>query len=143
LRLIGQLVFTFPLMRTNRSLAGRANLSIGGLTFGLGDADTLMFGTLEAAIQYNNGAFNGFFYISDFMFQGNPYELSLEGGTLAIYPIVNGFPGFNSLVNGTLNIGNGNLSDVSVFTPPVPEPATGGLRSWVAIHRRQGFANSV
>jgi hypothetical protein len=90
-----------------------------------------MFGTQEAAIQYNHGAFNGFFYISDFMFQGNPYELSLQGGTLAIYPIVGGFPQLGSRkVGGNLNTGNGNLSGISVFTPaaaPVPEPATGGL----------------
>ena len=68
------------------------DLSLGGLTFGLGDADTPMFGIQEAAIQYNNGAFNGFFYISNFMFQGNPYELSLQGRTLAIYPIVGASP---------------------------------------------------
>jgi hypothetical protein len=119
-------------------------LSLGGLTFGLNDADTPMFGTQEAAIQYNNGAFNGFFYISDFMFQGNPFELSLQGGTIAIYPIVSGFPGFSSLVNGTLNIGKGNLSDISVFTPPVPEPATGGLLgisllSLVLVARKYGY----
>lgn len=101
------------------------DLSLGGLTFGLGDADTPMFGIQEAAIQYNNGAFNGFFYISNFMFQGNPYELSLQGRTLAIYPIVGGVPQLSSRkVGGTLNTG---LSDISVFTPvstPVPEPAT-------------------
>jgi hypothetical protein len=104
-------------------------ISLGGLSFGLGDADTPMFGTQEAAIQYNNGAFNGFFYISDFMFAGNPYELSIQGGTIAIYPIVGGLPGFNSLVNGTLNIGTGNLNGIMVYIPaqpppPVPEPAT-------------------
>ena len=104
-------------------------ISLGGLSFGLGDAVTPMLSTQEAAIQYNNGAFNGFFYNSDFMFGGNPYELSLQGGTIAIYPIVGGFPGFNGLVNGTLNIGNGNLSDIMSYTPtemppPVPEPAT-------------------
>jgi hypothetical protein len=66
-----------------------------------------MFGTQEAAIQYNNGAFNGFFYISDFMFEGNPYELPLQGGTIAIYPIV---------VKGTLDIGNENLSDIMSYT---------------------------
>lgn len=103
------------------------NLSLGGLTFGLSDAVTPLSRPQEAAIQYNNGAFNRFFYNSDFMFQGNPYELSLQGVTIAIFPIVNGFPGFNRLVNETLNIGNGNLSGISVFTPaptPVPEPAT-------------------
>lgn len=121
------------------------DLSVGGLTFGLGDADTPMFGIQEAAIQYHNGAFNGFFYISDFMFQGNPYELSLQGGTLAIYPIVGGFPQLSSRkVGGTLNIGNGNLSDVAVFTPPVPEPATGGLLgislfALVLVARKYGY----
>jgi hypothetical protein len=123
------------------------DLSVGGLTFGLGDADTPLYGTQEAAIQYNNGVFNGFFYISDFMFQGNPYELSLQGGVLAIYPIVGGFPGFNSLVNGSLNTGNGNLSGISVFTPaaaPVPEPATGGLLgislfALVLVARKYGY----
>jgi hypothetical protein len=104
-------------------------ISLGGLSFGLGDAGTPMFGTQEAAIQYNNGAFNGFFYISDFMFAGNPYELSIQGGTIAIYPIMGGLPGFNSLVNGTLNIGTGNLNGIMVYIPaqpppPVPEPAT-------------------
>jgi hypothetical protein len=109
------------------------SLSIGGLTFDLADAETPMFGTQEAAIQYNNGNFNGFFYISDFLFQGNPYELSLQGGTLAIVPLVGGFPGFNSLVNGHLNIGNNSLADISVFTPtsPIaPTPETSSVALW-------------
>lgn len=102
------------------------NLSVGGLTFTLGDA-LVQFPTQEAAIQYNNGVFNGFFYVSDFTFLGNPYELSLQGSTFTIVPIVNGFPTFTHLVNGHLNIGDANLSDISVFTPtaaPTPEPGT-------------------
>jgi len=105
-------------------------ISLGGLTFSLGDAQTPLFGTQEAAIQYNNGVFNGFFYISDFMFLGNPYELSLQGGVLAIVPIVGGFPQFNHLVNARLNVGDANLSDITVFTPAqaqTPEPSTGAL----------------
>jgi PEP-CTERM motif len=57
---------------------------------------------------------------------------------------VSGFPGFSSLVNVTLNIGQGNLSDISVFTPPVPEPATGGLLgisllALVLVARKYGY----
>jgi hypothetical protein len=35
------------------------------------------FPTQEAAIQYNNGVFNGLF-ISDFTFMGNPYERQIQ-----------------------------------------------------------------
>jgi hypothetical protein len=103
-------------------------LTLGGFSFDLADADPG-----EAAIQYNNGNFNGFFYISDFMYLGSQYELSLQGGTLAIVPFVGGFPGFNSLVNGNVNIGNGNLTGISVFTPssPVsPTPESSSVALW-------------
>jgi hypothetical protein len=100
-------------------------LTLGGLPpFTLGDAVTPQFGTQEAAIQYNNGHFNGLFYISDFTFSGNPYELSIQGGTLSIVPIVDGFPAFSSLVNGSLNFA---LTNQQPFTPgvaAVPEPST-------------------
>jgi len=123
------------------------SLSVGGLTFGLGDAQSPFPGFEEAAIQYNNGHFNGFFYISDFMFQGNPYELSLQGGTLSIVPFVGGFPGFNSLVNGFVNIGDWSLSNITVFTPPAaptPEPGTGALLgisllALVLVARKYGY----
>jgi hypothetical protein len=94
------------------------NLPLGSLPpFTLADAVTPMFGSQEAAIQYNNGAFNGLFYISDFTFNGNPYELQIQGGSLSIVPIVNGFPTFNSLVNGFVQ---GPLFNVQPFTPVAP-----------------------
>ena len=100
-------------------------LTLGGLPpFTLGDAVTPQFGTQEAAIQYNNGNFNGLFYISDFTYLGNPYELSIQGGSLSIVPIVNGFPTFQHLVNGSLNF---SLTNEQAFTPTVaavPEPST-------------------
>jgi hypothetical protein len=99
--------------------------TLGGLpAFTLADAVTPPFGTQEAAIQYNNGNFNGLFYISDFTFDGAPYELSIQGGTLSIVPIVNGNPTFSSLVNGSLNF---SLTNEQPFTPPVavvPGPST-------------------
>jgi hypothetical protein len=101
------------------------NLPLGSLpAFTLGGAQ-VQFGFQEAAIQYNNGNFNGLVYISDFTFQGNPYELQIQGGSLSIVPIVEGFPTFNSLVNGFVNSG---LTNEQPFTPAVagavPEPST-------------------
>lgn len=102
------------------------SLSIGGLTFTLANA-LVQFPTQEAAIQYNNGKFNGFFYISDFTFLGNPYELSLQGGSLSVHALDgSGNPVGNSLVNGYVNIGNSSLSNIAVYTPtsPTPEPSS-------------------
>jgi hypothetical protein len=100
------------------------SLPLGSLpVFTRADAVT-QFGSQEAAIQYNNGAFNGLFYISDFTYQGNPYELQIQGGSLSIVPIVGGVPTFNSLVNGYVDF---SLSNAQPYTPPaptVPEPST-------------------
>lgn len=101
------------------------SLPIGGLTFNLDNA-LVQFPTQYAAIQYNNGNFNGFFYISDFTFLGNPYELSIEGGILAIHLLDGGNPVGSSLVNGYVNIGNTSLTNISPFTPvsATPEPSS-------------------
>ena len=75
-------------------------------------------------MEYNNGNFSGLVYISDFTFQGNPYELQIQGGSLSIVPIVNGVPGFNSLANGFVNF---SLTNEQPYTPAVaavPEPST-------------------
>jgi hypothetical protein len=100
-------------------------LQLGSLpAFTLGDAVT-QFGTQEAAIQYNNGVFAGLFYISDFMYLGNPYELQIQGGSLDIVPIVGGNPTFSSRVNGFVDSGVTNVQSYTVpSTPSVPEPAT-------------------
>jgi hypothetical protein len=100
------------------------NLPLGSLpAFTLANA-VAQFGSQEAAIQYNNGAFNGLFYVSDFTYQGNPYELQIQGGSLSIVPIVGGVPTFNSLVNGYVDF---SLSNAQLYMPPaptVPEPST-------------------
>jgi hypothetical protein len=100
------------------------DLPLGSLPpFTLADAVT-QFGSQEAAIQYNNGAFHGLFYISDFTFNGNPYELQIQGGSLSIVPIINGNPGFNSLVNGFVNFSLVNVQPFTPATPGIPEPST-------------------
>ena len=95
----------------------------GGLVFTLADA---LPGS--GAIQYNNGNFNGFSFVSDFMFQSNPYELTVSGGTFNVVAVVNGYPQFSNFVSGTLNIGNNNLTSTSVYvpgiSPSVPEPSS-------------------
>ncbi len=113
----------------------------GGLVFTLADA---LNG--YAAIQYNNGAFNGFFYVSDFTFLGNPYRFRMEGGTYYIRALVNGAPTTTNLVTGRLNVGNSNLSGVAVYVPgqttEVPEPSSlvffgTGLAACVGAIRRR------
>jgi hypothetical protein len=96
--------------------------NFGSLTFTPTGADLF-------AIQYNNGAFNGFAYIDTFSFQGGTYQLNIQGGTLSVYEVVGGQPTFNSLVNGYINIGNAALTGKTAYTPggatpAVPEPAT-------------------
>ncbi len=81
----------------------------------------------QVAVQYNNGNFNGFFYVSDFMFQGNPYELQVQGGVFNVRALDNqGYPTGSNLVSGALFIGNGSLSNTQVYDPraPIPEPLT-------------------
>jgi hypothetical protein len=115
---------TFPDIASIPS-ATALNLPFGGLpAFTLGDAQ-VQFPTQEAAIQYKDGVFNGLFYISDFTFLGNPYELQIQGTAIDIVPIVGGFPNFSHLVNGHIDLG---LTNEQPFTPgvqgAVPEPST-------------------
>lgn len=101
--------------------ATQFTFNFGPLTFTPTGADLF-------AIQYNNGAFNGFAYVNSFNFQGGTYQLSIQGGTLAVYQIINGQPGFTSLVNGYINIGNNAVTNKTAYTlnatPAVPEPSS-------------------
>ena len=101
------------------------------------------------AVQYNNGAFNGFDYTGDFAYMGGNYELVIAGGTFSIDALVAGVPTGNNLVNGTINIGNANLTDGGAFTPvsnSTPEPSSlvlvgiGFAGAVVAFRRKQARA---
>jgi hypothetical protein len=94
------------------------NLGAPAVTFTLADA---VSGT--GAIQYNNGHFNGFFFLADFTFDGNQYELNVQGGLWNIQQLVNGVPTLNKLVSGYISIGDASLTNVQPFTP-VPLPST-------------------
>jgi hypothetical protein len=101
----------------------------------------------EAAIRYDNGQCNGFFFISDFNFQGNPYELQVQRGVSDIVAIQGGNPTFTDLVSGTLHIGNGNLTGVTVFTPTTPPPTVPGAglgaAAWQRLARRARGSQKV
>ena len=131
------------------------SLTLDGLSFDLGgNIDAL----LPAAIQYNNGQFNGFVYNADFNFQGAFYQFELQGSTFSVFALdgvgdsfdPHGEPTGQRLIGGFINTGNGNLTDQTPFTPVtmpgVPEPATwammligfGGLGAAMRTSRRKG-----
>lgn len=103
------------------------SLQLGSLPLFTLDSAQTQYGMQNAAIQYKDGKFNGLFYIADFNYQGNPYELQIQGGSLSIVPVVNGQPSFSSKVNGYVDLALSNVQSYSVPTSPVaevPEPAT-------------------
>ncbi|AUC94710.1 hypothetical protein CWS35_10885 [Bradyrhizobium sp. SK17] len=79
----------------------------------------------NAAIQYNNGQFNGFSINDEFNFSGNAYLLQVNGGIISV--VLASDPIGHSYVNGYVNIGNGSLTGQTPFVPQVaaiPEPST-------------------
>ena len=100
--------------------------NFGGLTFTAADAVSPM------AIQYNNGKFNGFFYVADFTFNSAQDQLRIQGGSLSVVALDSmGNPTFNNLINGYVNIGDASVTNITSYVPitgpgggGVPEPAT-------------------
>lgn len=79
----------------------------------------------NAAIQYNNGNFNGFSVNDEFSFAGNNYVLQINGGIIAVRLASD--PAGSSFINGYINIGNGSLTGLTPYDPQVaavPEPST-------------------
>lgn len=120
---VNVLASTFPDL-ANIPAADLFTFNFGSLTFTAADADA------PFAIQYNNGAFNGFFFLNNFSFAGGNYQLKVDGGQFQVFQEVGGNPTGSSLMNGYVNIGNSAVTGKTAFTPtavptsPVPEPAT-------------------
>lgn len=120
---VNVLASSFPDI-ANIPAADLFKFNFGSLTFTAADADE------PFAIQYNNGAFNGFFFLNNFTFAGGNYQLKVDGGSFQVFQQVGGNPTGNSLMNGYVNIGNTSVTGGTPFTPtanptsPVPEPAT-------------------
>lgn len=108
---------------------GFENVNVGistadALTFFAGtqlafDFDDLQSGAI-AAVQFNNGQFNGVVYTSDFLVSGIQHTLSVQGGIWTIFQSDN----FQTKASGFINIGNANFSTTPYVVPVVPEPAT-------------------
>jgi len=79
-----------------------------------------------AAIQYNNGAFNGFFFDALFQNSGNTYLFDDEGGSWTIYNAPGGINNFQPVASGYINIGNSGVTNPTPYTPApsVPEPGS-------------------
>jgi PEP-CTERM motif len=107
-------------------------LTLDGLHVDLGNnIDAL----LPAGIQYSNGQFNGFEFISDFAFQNAWYQFRIDGSTFTVYQLngigqnydSHGDPFGNRLIGGYLNVGDSSLLNAANYQPvtqSVPEPAT-------------------
>jgi PEP-CTERM motif len=111
--------------------------NFGPLVFSAADADEPM------AIQYNNGNFNGFFYVNNFVFQGGDYQMVISGGSLSVRLLSQGVPVGNSLVNGYVNIGNAAVTDKTPFVPPVVGPAVPEPGTWAMMVAGFGIAGAA
>jgi hypothetical protein len=105
------------------------NFTFGTLSFNLSND---LAGLSPAGIQYDNGQFNGFVFISDFTFQNTAYQFFLDGSAITVMKLnSSGDPVGSSLINAVVNIGNANLTKETPFTPtapaPVPLPGSFGL----------------
>jgi PEP-CTERM motif len=82
----------------------------------------------SGAIQYNNGNFNGLFYLADFGYQGNNYRFDDEGGTFTIFLLDSlGEETGSGVASGYLNFSLTNVTPYSPTPPPppaTPEPST-------------------
>ncbi|MEP6785165.1 MAG: PEPxxWA-CTERM sorting domain-containing protein [Sphingomonadales bacterium] len=90
-----------------------------------------------AAIQYNNGVFNGIVFQTDFSTGGQTYQLAINGGAWNINNVATGA----LAASGYINIGRTGLTNIRDYvapTAPVPEPATWAMM--VAGFGAVGFA---
>jgi hypothetical protein len=98
------------------------------LNFNLANELSSAQGGLDAQVQYNNGQFNGFAYVSDFAFSGSEYQFSIQGGSISIFQLLNGAPTGSQLLSGFINIGDSALTDATTVAPiPTPLPSSFGL----------------
>jgi hypothetical protein len=121
------------------------NLTLNGLSFDLSDnIDALT----SPGIQYKNGVFNGFNFITNFSFQSNDYQFRINGPVITVRLIDpnTGFATGTSLINAKIALSLTNVApfDPNAVTPGVPEPSTWAMMilgfasvGFMAYRRRQ------
>ena len=101
------------------------NITLDGLSF---DLSNNVNSLISPGIQYKDGVFNGFEFVTNFAFQSKDYQFRIDGTaiTVKLVDLGTGFTTGSSLINAHINLG---LTDVAHFdpnavTPAVPEPST-------------------
>jgi hypothetical protein len=108
------------------------SISLGGmpLIFTFADANLEQYAFPQyhdAAIQYKDGAFNGFFFQANFIYNNNQYLFDDQGGAWTIWRLnSDGSNSFQRAAGGYINIGDNNVTNRQPYTPQaqVPEPST-------------------
>ena len=81
--------------------------------------------TTVAQAQYNNGAFRGFAYFSQFAFENQSYELDVQGGQWTIYGAPNGVRDLTKkAAAGSIDFALGNVRPYVSSVTTTPEPAS-------------------
>jgi hypothetical protein len=115
--------FSVPSFNLSITAANSATLN-----FNLGNELSSAQGGLDAQVQYNNGHFNGFAYVSDFAYSGSEYQFSIQGSSISIFQLLNGAPAGSQLLSGYINIGDSALTNATTVVPiPTPLPSSLGL----------------
>jgi hypothetical protein len=72
------------------------------------------------SIQFNNGVFNGFFLVEDFVANGKSYELSMQGSTWNINWLKNNSSS-DLVASGYVTVGAAGLTNQASLYPSLPE----------------------
>ncbi|ABB73353.1 PEP-CTERM sorting domain-containing protein [Nitrosospira multiformis] len=104
------------------AVTGASNSTIFDIDFGsrplgfeFGNGDVLG----GPSIQFNNGVFNGFFFVKDFVADGKTYELSMQGANWTMNWLKSNSSS-QLVAAGYLNVGNQGLTSQAYFDPSLP-----------------------
>ncbi|SET63974.1 PEP-CTERM protein-sorting domain-containing protein [Nitrosospira multiformis] len=104
------------------AVTGASNSTIFDIDFGsrplgfeFGDGDVLG----GPSIQFNNGVFNGFFFVKDFVVDGKTYEINMQGANWTMNWLKSNSSS-QLVASGYLNVGNQGLTSQTYFEPSLP-----------------------